>query len=52
MGYDHLVLAFGNRARLDLVPGMAEHALPLKTIGDALHIRNTVLRRAARIGAP
>jgi NADH dehydrogenase len=49
MGYDHLVLAFGNRARLDLVPGMAEHALPLKTIGDALHIRNTVLRRAARI---
>jgi NADH dehydrogenase len=48
-GYDHLVLALGSRARLDLVPGMAEHALPLKTVGDALHIRNTVLRRAARI---
>lgn len=47
--YDHLVLAFGSRARLDLVPGMAQHALPLKTIGDALHIRNVVLRRAARI---
>jgi NADH dehydrogenase len=47
--YDHLVLALGSRARLDLVPGMAEHALPLKTVGDALHIRNTVLRRAARI---
>ena len=47
--YDHLILAFGSRARLDLVPGMAEHALPLKTVGDALHIRNVVLRRAARI---
>jgi NADH dehydrogenase len=47
--YDHLVLALGSRARLDLVPGMAEHALPLKTVGDALHIRNMVLRRAARI---
>jgi NADH dehydrogenase len=49
LAYDHLVFAFGNRARLDLVPGMAEHALPLKTVGDALHIRNAVLRRAARI---
>ena len=47
--YDHLVLAFGNRARLDLIPGMASHALPLKTVGDAMEIRNTVLRRVARI---
>jgi NADH:ubiquinone reductase (H+-translocating) len=47
--YDHLVLALGSRARLDLVPGMQQHALPLKTIGDALHIRNMVLRSAARI---
>lgn len=49
VAYDHLVLAFGNRARLDLLPGMAEHALPLKTVGDAMHIRNMVLRRLARI---
>jgi NADH dehydrogenase len=47
--YDHLVLAFGNRARLDVIPGMAEHALPLKTVGDAMDIRNTVLRRVARM---
>lgn len=45
--FQHLVLAFGNRARLDLIPGMAEHALPLKTVGDAVHIRNVVLRRLA-----
>jgi NADH dehydrogenase len=49
IGFDHLVLALGNRARIDLMPGMAEHGLPLKTVGDAMHIRNTVLRRLARI---
>jgi NADH:quinone reductase (non-electrogenic) len=49
IAYDELVLAFGNRARLDLIPGLAEHALPLKTVGDAMHIRNIVLRRIARI---
>jgi NADH dehydrogenase len=49
VGYDHLVLAFGNRARLDLIPGLAEHAIPLKTVGDAMHIRNMVLRRVAQI---
>ena len=47
--YEQMVLAFGNRARLDLVPGLAENALPLKTIGDAMHIRNSVLRRLAQI---
>jgi NADH dehydrogenase len=47
--FDQVVLAFGNRARLDLVPGLTEHALALKTVGDALHIRNVVLRRVARI---
>ncbi len=47
--YEHLVFAFGTRANLDLVSGMAEHALPLKLVGDALHIRNIVLQRVARI---
>ena len=49
MPYDHLVLAFGNRARVDLIAGMAEHAVVLKTVGDAMHIRNLVLRRLAQI---
>ncbi len=49
LGYDELVLAFGSRARVDLIPGMAEHAVVLKTVGDAMHIRNLVLRRLARI---
>jgi len=47
--YEHLMLAFGSRARLDLLPGLAEHGLALKTVGDALHVRNMVLRRVARI---
>lgn len=47
--WDQLVLAFGQRARLDLLPGSAEHALPLKLVGDALYIRNRVLQALARI---
>ena len=47
--FDHLALAFGSRARNDFIPGLADHALPLKTVGDALEIRNTALRRVARM---
>jgi NADH dehydrogenase len=49
IAYDELVLTVGNRARLDLIPGMQQHALPLKTMGDAMEIRNRVLRRVAQI---
>ncbi|NRF69489.1 FAD-dependent oxidoreductase [Aquincola sp. S2] len=49
IGYEHLVLAIGQRANLALLPGLAEHALPLKLVGDALHIRNRVLQRLAAI---
>ena len=43
------MLAFGNRARLDMIPGHGRARVPLKTIGDATHLRNLVLRRLARI---
>jgi len=49
IAWDQLVLAFGTRANLALVPGLAEHALPLKLVGDAMHIRNRILQRVARI---
>jgi len=39
MRYDHLVVACGNVANLNVVPGMADHAFPLKTIGDAAQLR-------------
>lgn len=47
--FDHLVLALGQRANLAIVPGLAEHALPLKLVGDAMHIRNRLLQRLAHI---
>jgi NADH dehydrogenase len=43
--YDQLVLACGVNANLDLVKGMAQHALPLKTLGDALFLRNRIVAR-------
>jgi NADH dehydrogenase len=49
IAYEHLVLAFGTRANLDLVPGLALHAMPLKLVGDAMAVRNRVLQRVARI---
>ena len=49
VAYAHLVLAFGTRANMELVPGLAQHALPLKLVGDALFIRNRVLQRVACI---
>ena len=41
--YDHLVLAYGTQANLELTPGMARHALPLKSVGDALFLRNRII---------
>ena len=43
--YDELVVTCGTNANLDLVRGMAQYALPLKTLGDALFLRNRVISR-------
>lgn len=43
--YDQLVLTFGANANLDVVKGMAQNALPLKTVGDALFMRNRIIAR-------
>src|SRR6478672_3823472 len=43
--YDVLVLAAGAVTSDFGVPGVTEHALPLKTMADASHLRSTVLRR-------
>jgi NADH dehydrogenase len=43
--YDQLVMACGVQANLELVKGMAQHALPLKTLGDALFLRNRIIAR-------
>ena len=43
--YDQLVLACGTSANIDIVKGMGTYALPLKTLGDALFLRNRVIER-------
>ena len=43
--YDHLVIASGNISNLNVVPGMADHAFPLKTVGDAAVLRTHVLEQ-------
>ena len=45
MHYDQLVIACGNIANLNVVPGMADHAFPLKTVGDAAALRSHVMAR-------
>jgi len=45
LSYDQLVLACGTNANLDLVKGMGQYALPLKTLGDALFLRNRIIAR-------
>jgi NADH dehydrogenase len=42
-GYDHLVLACGSAVNLDIIPGMGAHGWPLKTMGDALMLRNHLI---------
>ena len=42
--YDHLVIALGNVSNLADLPGLAEHALPFKYLGDALTLRNRVIQ--------
>jgi NADH dehydrogenase len=43
--YDILVLAAGAVSSDFGVPGVAEHAIPLKTLADATRVRSTVLER-------
>ncbi len=43
--FDQLVLAAGVQANTNMLPGLHEHTLPLKTVGDALRIRNQIIER-------
>ena len=41
--YDHLVIALGNVTNFAELPGLVEHALPFKYLGDALTLRNRII---------
>jgi NADH dehydrogenase len=41
--YDHLVLALGSTTNFYGLPGLEAHALTMKTLGDAIHLRNRLI---------
>jgi NADH dehydrogenase len=43
--YDVLVMAAGSVARTLPIPGLAEHGIGFKTVGEAIYLRNHVLAR-------
>src|SRR5690242_15741522 len=43
MRYDHLVIACGSVTNLNVLPGMADHAFPLKTVADAFNLRSHLI---------
>jgi NADH dehydrogenase len=43
ISYDYLVMAAGSVSRTLPIPGLAEHGIGFKTIGEAIHLRNRVL---------
>jgi NADH dehydrogenase len=51
IGYDFLILATGLRADVERVPGASANAFPLKTVEDALGIRNHLIRRLETVAA-
>ena len=45
MTYDHIVVAPGSVSRTLPVPGLREHGIGFKTIGEAIYLRNHILDR-------
>jgi NADH dehydrogenase len=48
VSYDHLVLAMGSVPNFYGLPGLAEHAITLKTLEDAVGLRHRVLSQLER----
>jgi len=42
--YDHLVIALGTVTRLPNIPGLNEHAFTMKSLSDAISIRDHIIR--------
>jgi NADH dehydrogenase len=45
IAYDHIVVAPGSVSRTLPIPGLSEHGIGFKTIGEAIYLRNHVLDR-------
>jgi NADH dehydrogenase len=44
LSYDHLVLGLGSITNFFNLPGLAERALTMKSLGDAIHLRNRLIQ--------
>ena len=51
IGYDHLVLALGSITRLPQVPGLARYGLEMKTLADAVQLRDRAIQMLERADA-
>jgi len=45
LSYDQLVLSLGSTTLLPPIPGLPEHALPMKSLADAVGLRNQAIAR-------
>ncbi|HZQ91274.1 MAG TPA: NAD(P)/FAD-dependent oxidoreductase [Terriglobales bacterium] len=43
MDYDHLVIGLGSVTNFYGLPGLEQHALTMKSLGDAMHLRNRLI---------
>ena len=43
--YDELIIAMGLSTDMSRIPGMSEHALPMKTLGRCLFLRNEIINK-------
>jgi NADH:quinone reductase (non-electrogenic) len=43
LSYDHVVVALGSTTNFYGIPGLEQHTLTMKTLGDAIHLRNSVI---------
>ena len=48
LSYDHLIVALGSISRALPIPGLREHAVGLKTLSDAIALRNQILQTLER----
>lgn len=45
LDYDHIVVCCGAAVNLSIIPGLQDHAFPIKTVGDAIALRVHVIEQ-------
>jgi NADH dehydrogenase len=51
LAYDHLVLTPGSVTRVPEIPGLKDHAFEIKSLADAVHLRDHAIRQLERADA-